>query len=107
MLHVGKSSAGWSFSFRGHRHQIDGSPDIVSAADWARVFKTVPGVLKDEYDRVVDNPLMFLENLDRPSLEKQEIEDSPERRGKASPYPDPMTEWHDIEGFRFYDGEFS
>lgn len=104
--HVGKQSVGWSFHFRGYLNQADGSPDIVSLADWARVFKTTPGILVDENDIVVEDPLRFLATLIRPDKAQQEKEDSPEWRGSFSPHPDPETEWRDAEGFRFYNGEF-
>lgn len=105
--HVGKKSMGWTFHFRGHRGQPDGSPDIVSIADWAKLFKTTPGVLANEYGLVIENPLQFLADLERPSIEQQQLEDSPEWRGGWSPRPDLDTEWRDSEGFAFYDGEFS
>ena len=107
MLHVGKQSKGWTFHFRGYRFKTGADQNIVSVADWARVFKTVPGVLVDEEGRVIENPLQFLAELEHPSEAQQRSEDSPERRGRWSPRPDPNTEWRDEEGFAFYDGEFS
>lgn len=105
VLHVGKISMGWTFGFRAHRGQPDGSPDIVSLADWERVFKTIPGVLVDEEEVVIENPLLFLSQLVRPSAGQQEVEDSPERLGGHR--RDPAHEWRDAEGFRFCDQEFS
>lgn len=107
VLHVGKKSGGWTFHFHGYRGQADGSLDIISVADWARVFKTTAGILVDEGERVVVDPLQFLAELERPSKEQQEKEDSPEWRGSWSPHPEPDREWRDPEGFAFYDGEFS
>jgi hypothetical protein len=107
VLHVSKRSGGWSFSFRGYRDQEDGSPDIVSRADWIKLFASKPGSLINEYGDVIEDPVVFLEGLVKPTKEQQEKEDSPEWRGHWSPWPDPDTEWHDSEGFRFYDGEFS
>lgn len=105
VLHVGKKSMGWTFGFRAYRG-LEGHQDIVSLADWARVFKTVPGILVDENEVVVDDPMRFLTELERPSVGQQELEDSPQRRGPASPHPVAEHEWRDAEGFRFYDGEF-
>lgn len=104
LLHVGKKSAGWTFHFRGYR---GGHRELVSLADWADLFRTTNGVLTDEYGRTIEDPLQFLAELERPTLEQQESEDSPARRGSWSPRPDPATEWRDPEGFAFYDGEFS
>lgn len=107
MLHVGKQSMGWGFQFRGYRRDTGSDQDIVSLADWSRIFKTHTGVLVDEEERPVADPLKFLADLRRPTKEQQELEDSPERRGQTSPHPDPKFEWRDSEGFAFYDGEFS
>lgn len=104
-LHVGKQSSGWSFHFRGHRNPPEVMPSIISITDWAKVFKTTTGILTDEYDRVVEDPLKFLATLERPSVAQQESEDSPSRLG-GSP-PNPAIQWRDPEGFTFYDGEFS
>lgn len=107
-LHVGKKSGGWTFRFQGYNSsQRDGVPDIHSLADWARLFKTTTGILVDEEERVISDPLQFLAELERPTKEQQEKEDSPEWRGLASPHPDPEHEWRDPEGFAFYDGDFS
>lgn len=107
VLHVGKKSMGWTFHFHGYRTEFGADQNIVSISDWEKLFKTVPGVLVDEEERVVENPLEFLHELERPTKEQQEDEDSPDRRGAWSPRPDPLTEWRDSEGFAFYDGEFS
>lgn len=107
VLHVGKKSSGWTFHFRGYRVSTGADQDIISVADWARLFKTTPGVLVDECDREIESPLQFLAELEHPTLAQQHSEDSPERRGRWSPRPDPDTEWRDEEGFAFYDGVFS
>jgi hypothetical protein len=67
------------------------------------LFKTTKGVLMDEYDRVIEDPLKFLTELERPTKAQQNSEDSAERRRWS---PDPLTEWRDSKGFAFYDGEF-
>ena len=105
VFHVGKKSMGWSFHFRAHRDNIDGIPKILTSADWSRMFKTTAGILVDESEAVIDNPLEFLAKLDRPTPEQQAWEDSPDQRGGYS--LDPNREWRDIDGFYFYDGEFS
>lgn len=107
IMHVGKKSAGWTFHFRGYRIKTGADQNIVSVADWARVFETVPGVLVDEEERVIESPLQFLAELEHPTEAQQRSEDSPERRGHWSPRPDPATEWRDEEGFAFCDRKFS
>lgn len=106
-LHVGKSNPHRTFHFQGYRIKTGADQDIVSLADWTRLFKTTPGILVDELDRVIEDPLKFLAKLDRPTSEQQKYEDSPAWRGSATPQPDPATEWRDAEGFAFYDGYFS
>ncbi len=103
-IHVGKKNSGWTFHFHGYRSKTGASQNIVCVADWIRMFSATPGVLVDEYDRVIPDPLQFLAELERPSKAQQRSEDSPERRSSR---PDQATEWRDEEGFTFYDGEFS
>lgn len=49
-LHIGKKSAGWKFSFRGHR---DHQPPIVSWEDWRRTIVENAGQVFNEYDEMV------------------------------------------------------
>lgn len=57
-LHVGKSSGGWTFSFRGYPYEFD-EPKIKSAADWhsylltASTASDVKNELRNEYDEIV------------------------------------------------------
>ncbi len=104
VLHVGLSSSGWTFHFRAYRTLTGADQDIVSVADWARLFKTVPGVLVDENDNVIDHPLEFLAGLEHPTEYQKKFEDDRLSR-YLKIYPD--REWRDPEGFLFYDGEFS
>lgn len=119
-VHVGKSSAGWSFGFRAYKHEIvdDEHPDwgyrfespfgypILSRADWRRVFTERTGELIDEYGQKVDHPLVWLDNLKPPDGGQRAKEWSREWMG---PYwrLDADREWRDEDGFRFYAGEFS
>lgn len=107
VLHVGKKSRGWTFHFRGYRIEFGADQEITSVEDWAKVFKVTQGKLINEHDQIIENPLQFLADLERPTLSQQEDEDSPDRRGAWAPRPDPRYEWRDAEGFAFYDGEFS
>lgn len=102
--HVGKKSHGWTFHFQGYRFSTGANQDIVSLADWARVFKTTAGVLVDEEERVIEDPLKFLAELERPTAEQQAWEDDPKNLGG---HIRDDREWRDDEGFAFYDGYFS
>lgn len=87
-LHVGKSSAGWSFSF----HAVEG---IRSAADWRREMREVPGILKNEYGEIVAvNEFWRMVEGKRGGL------------NHAARYPD-QRNWVDPEGHSFSAYEFS
>lgn len=84
VLHVGKSSVGWAFIFRGH-------PDrgIVTSVDWRkRIAESLCG-LYDEYDRLV-TPEEFWELVEA------------KRGGRVNP-----GDRIDPEGNHFYDYKFS
>lgn len=121
-VHVGKSSAGWSFMFRAHPHALmrdqqgDEQPEwgydrespfgfpVMSRADWRTVFAGRRGELWDEYGRRVDeDPTAWLDRLEPPLGEQIAWEEG------NSHWPSYMekTGWRDAEGFRFDDREFS
>lgn len=118
-IHVGKSSAGWSFGFRAYRHELFdaahpewgfdwtspfGFP-VRSREDWRRVFTERTGELLDEYRTPLD-ALVWLDNLKPPDGGQQAKEWSPEWMGPHWRL-EAEREWRDGEGFRFYAGEFS
>lgn len=122
VIHVGKRSAGWSFGFRGYRHELmdPAHPDwgydyqspfgvpVRSRDDWRQVLTGRPGRLVDEYREQVDDPIAWLNELAAPTAEQQRKEESPEWQGTfGRPLGSDPREWRDTEGFRFYDGEFS
>jgi hypothetical protein len=106
-FHIGKSSAGWSFSFRGYRPGDDspgplGTP-VVSREDWVAVLESYPGRVVDEDGEQVADPVGWLRSLPAPDVAQQRREDS-----RMGPFYRPDgRDWRDPEGFRFYDGEFS
>jgi hypothetical protein len=116
-IHIGKKSHGWSFSFRGYRHQLldPSHPDwgfehnspfgepVLSRADWIRVVGGYDGRVFDEYHREIADPVAWLKGLEPPDARQQRWED--EHMGSFW-QPD-ERDWRDAEGFRFYDGEFS
>lgn len=111
-VHIGKSSWGWSFGFHGFRNSDrDWQPEpfgcpVVSRADWIDVLKEHPGVLVNEYDEVIPDPLTWITALEPPTVDKIAWEDAQRHRPSwADPADD--RDWRDAEGFRFYAGEFS
>jgi hypothetical protein len=114
VIHVGKRSAGWSFSFRGHLHDPDdgqvsplGAP-IKSRADWAKILVPERGQLLDEYGQQVDDPAVWLAALVPPDAAMLAFETSREISGRGLYGVDfDPDEWRDAEGFRFYGREFS
>lgn len=119
-IHVGHEAAGWSFGFRGYRHEPldvehpeygynDWSPfgfPVRSRADWRRVFTDRTGNLVDEYGREEPDPVAWLDSLEPPNGEQQRREWSCEWMGPHW-VRDPEREWRDPEGFRFTGVEFS
>lgn len=121
VMHVGKSSAGWSFAFRGYRHELmnaefpewgydPSSPfgfPVVSRADWRKVFTERPGELWNEYgNRIDENPEAWLDRLEAPMAQQQEWEQGQRSRSRWHDEDD-ARDWRDAEGFRFWGGEFS
>ncbi|MHA1794807.1 MAG: hypothetical protein ACTSUK_01750 [Promethearchaeota archaeon] len=49
--HIGKSSYGWTFSFKGNKIEFDSSEVIVSFEDWKKLLKN--GKIFDEEDKEI------------------------------------------------------
>lgn len=60
-LHIGKSSSGWSFSFRGYRKQYDDDDieEIKSFSDWKEQFKVEGVKIFNEYGDEVTLQYLF------------------------------------------------
>ena len=86
IIHIGKSSAGWTFSF----HATD---EIRSAQQWQEVTKH--GKIVDEYGRVEPHA-DFWDFVERKKSEKL---------NHAVQYP--TSSYRDVEGNSFSEGEFS
>lgn len=102
-IHVGKSSAGWSFCFRGYRKNplsvLQGP--IASRRDWQAFFITRPGgTIVDEYGDDQGDPVAWVEALEPPSAAQRSKENALHYWGFYN------CEWRDPEGFRFCDQEF-
>jgi hypothetical protein len=52
-LHIGKSSCGWTFSFRGYRNLGEFQGIIICEEDWKRVLSNKKVKIIDEEDRIV------------------------------------------------------
>lgn len=52
-LHIGKSSGGWTFSFRGYRDSCEVDVPILSEADWKRFMGRHKGIIRDEYGKTI------------------------------------------------------
>lgn len=116
-IHVGKSSAGWEFSFAGHRNL---EPPIESMKDWLKVLGREDGHIEDEYG----NTVLLEELLDLIAAKRGQICSARIARladlrdaerhymdlhpkdfgGYREPYP---NYWLDPDGNGFYGGEFS
>lgn len=76
-----------------------GTP-VMSLADWRHVFTTRPGALFDEYGSQVADPVAWLDEAKpwqpNPDGDHYLAHDIRDGRG-----------WLDVDGFRFYNGEFS
>jgi hypothetical protein len=101
-IHIGKSSAGWPFLFRGYRRwPPDGVPHpLTSAYEWREFIAsalTAGGRLIDEYGQDCSEPDLW-------SL----IDGKKGLVPKASyTHGARESEWFDTDGFRFCDNEFS
>lgn len=87
-LHIGKSSVGWTFSFRAHDE-----PFIHSAKDWKNQMKE--GVIFDEYNEKMSEGAFW------DYVEKKKV--APNKH--ARDYP--KDGWIDDEGNSFSNYEFS
>ena len=105
-IHVGKSSGGWPFLFRGYRKwPPDGLPHpIITAREW-REFLTAAeargGALYDEYGQRQELT-EFWAHIERKRAETEGPSLSPQYQHGEREY-----EWFDAEGYRFCDNEFS
>ena len=96
--HIGKSSAGWQFSFQGYRDSV---PIITSFEDWKRELQ-IEGKIFDEYGREVSFE-DFVKLVKEKQSEEMNTYDYCAKEGSVN-----MTRrWKDEEGYSFSEGEFS
>jgi len=104
-IHVGKSSVGWPFLFRGYRKwPPDGVPHpITSAREWDAFIKQAiasGGQLFDEYGKRQD-VTEFWQLVTGKRGETRGPDACPDKHGSRE------SEWFDADGYRFVDSEFS
>jgi len=104
--HIGKSSAGWQFSFQGY----EDAPEILSYKDWLRVLwqslmidKT--GKIFNEYNKEMsydDFVEMVKKKQSGPHNQYDEVQKECKERGYSI-----QNDWKDEEGYAFTFAEFS
>lgn len=104
-IHIGKSSAGWPFLFRGYRAwPLEGVPHpITSAQHWRELIEifTMSGSrITDEHGRDMPPEAFWAFVREKQTETKGPLNSAYRHGGRAS-------EWFDDEGFRFCDSEFS
>ena len=100
--HIGKSSAGWQFNFRGYIHQWENTDifGIKSLKDWLKYFDNHDGgIIIDEQNRVITKQA-FIEIVEH----KQAKEGN---KNHVDEYPDDCASWKDDEGYIFTDCDLS
>jgi hypothetical protein len=97
--HVGKSSFGWQFTFRGYRAEDGQVPPIQSADDW-RVVISNEGLVWDEYGAPM-TAAEFWQMVERKRDGKSHYAEC------AKEYKSPSAVWLDPAGHNFIATEFS
>jgi len=101
--HIGKSSAGWQFSFQGYRDYKD-QPKIESFQDWKREL-LADGKIFDEYGREFSFH-EFCELVESKQSQPNNHYDCCAASSVAVGY-DMSQDWKDEEGYSFSSSEFS
>ena len=95
--HIGKSSAGWQFSFQGYVNDI---PRIESFEDWKRELLT-EGKIFDEYSREISFE-NFVKLVEGKQSQSKNHYDYCKKEGYNMD-----NDWKDKEGYSFTKAEFS
>lgn len=96
--HIGKSSAGWAFTFRGYREMR-----LVSWPAWKEYLKGRQ--IRDEYGDVVSHE-EFVELIEKfKSPKANRLQHNVE--GRKSGWFNPEYDWDDEDGYAFSAREFS
>ena len=108
--HIGKSSGGWAFSFRGYRPER-----LVSWKQWKEFLKDK--IIMDEYHERMDYDSFvdMIETYKAPGYvnpqtgKKNQIHNEAGRKTDKNGYTwfNPEYDWDDDDGYSFSDREFS
>jgi hypothetical protein len=102
--HIGKSSWGWAFSFRGYRY--DG---LCSWQDWKTYLKDK--VIIDEYDEIkpYDEFVNMIETVKAPDYTREDGHTNKvhNTEGRKDGWYNPEYDWDDPQGYSFTSREFS
>jgi len=108
VIHIGKSSGGWTFSFHGIKGEWD-DVKIVSFDDWKKLLQQPNSRIMDEYEREVpyDDFVSLVE--DKRDSDLNHTIYCREQAAAGAPGYTSVTQgcWLDQEGNSFSDGEFS
>jgi hypothetical protein len=118
--HIGKSSSGWQFHFRGYRDPLDGNKDILSFDDWIKEFADTTKEIVDEDGKVMstDDFMTLVIEKKKECLNHYNIVCGVPMNGdekaylwtRSHLYPCEGVQnrtWKDDEGYAFTDWEFS
>lgn len=104
--HIGKSSWGWSFSFRGHRDE-----NLTSWREW-KAFLSDKTIV-DEYGEPIDYRefCRMIENEKAPGWVREDghrnLQHNEEGKKGPRAWFDPDYDWDDSDGYAFSRREFS
>lgn len=105
-IHIGKSSAGWTFSFRGYRKDYE-DRKITSYAEWLTFLTSNIGEIRDEYGETIS-----LEDFKKMVEAKRSAKYNHTTYCLAATHPGDRQHalescWLDSEGNSFSESEFS
>lgn len=103
--HIGKSSWGWSFSFRGYREER-----LTSWQEWREFLQD--RLIVDEYGDFIDYTdfCHMIETVKAPGFVRedghQNLQHNAEGKRAPRPWFDPEYDWDDEDGYSFSSREF-
>ena len=109
--HIGKSSVGWAFCFRGYKGNSE-QHTLTSWAEWKEFLKDQ--MIRDEYGQSVDYDdfCKMIETVKSPNYinpnGKRNLQHNEEGRSQSRyNWFNPEYDWDDPEGYAFSSREFS
>ncbi len=108
ICHIGKSSYGWAFSFRGYKKD-----NLISWKTWKEFLKDEELVIRDEYGDVItyNEFVEKIENHKSPNYVREDghknLSHNAEGKLGDRPWFNPDYDWDDEDGYSFTSLEFS